>query len=152
MPRIAGVSLVGVLLAGIAIWMIGFVFYGLLFSGPWMEGTGLYWADAEKTVVNYLTADGVRPMDAPSPIWMAGGFVLSVIIAFGLGWHMKQKSISTLPTAVLFGLWLSLLIGVPLMAYDFIYTPWHSLSGFLVDGAHTVLSFVVACAILSFFD
>ena len=152
MPRLAGVNLLGFVLAGIVIWFIGFIFYGLLFSGPWMEGTGLYWANAEKTVINYLTAEGVQPMPAPSPYWMAGGFLLSLVIAFGLGWHMRQKGITQLSTAVLFGLWLSLLIGVPLMAYDFIYTPWHSLSGFLVDGAHTVVSFVAACAVLSFFE
>lgn len=86
------------------------------------------------------------------PLVMLGGFVLSLVIAFGLGWHMKQKNISTLNTALLFGLWISLLIGVPMAAYDFVYTPYGTIAGLLTDASHTVVTFVAACAVLSFFD
>ncbi len=136
MPRLSGVNLLGVLLAGFAMWIIGYVWYGLVFGEAWMAASG--WTAAM--------------FEGQSPIWMVGGFVLSLVLAFGLGWHMKQKSITVTKTAVLFGLWLSLLIGVPLMAYGYIYSPGHSLELFAINASHTVVTFVAACAVLSFFD
>lgn len=136
MPRISGLNLLGVLLAGLAIWIIGFVWYGLLFGEAWMAGNG--W-----------TAEMIGE---PSLAWMAGGFLLSLVLAFGLGWHMKQKSITKAKTAMLFGLWLSLLIGIPLMAYGYVYSPLHSLELFMINASHTVVTFVAACAVLSLFE
>ncbi|MHA7900314.1 MAG: DUF1761 domain-containing protein [Henriciella sp.] len=155
MPKIAGVNLLGVLFGALAMFFIGFIWYGLLFSEPWMNANGLYFTDEAKTTMQWLTADGLQTLQAdagPNPMIMLAGFALSLILTFGLGWHMKQKNISTLGTAVLFGLWISLLIGVPLMAYDMIYTPFGSVMGLFVDGSHTVVTFIAACAVLSFFD
>ncbi|MEL6857920.1 MAG: DUF1761 domain-containing protein [Pseudomonadota bacterium] len=155
MPKIAGVNLLGVLLAAVAMFFIGFIWYGLLFVEPWMGANGLFFTDEAKTAMQWLTADGLQTVAAdagPNPIVMLWGFVLSLVLSFGLGWHMKQKNISKLNTALLFGLWMSLLIGVPLMAYDTVYTPYGSLMGLFVDGSHTVVTFVAACAVLSLFD
>lgn len=155
MPKIAGVNLLGVLLAAVAMFFIGFIWYGLLFTEPWMAANGLFFGDETKTTMQWLTADGVTSVAAdtgPNPIVMLGGFVLSLVLSFGLGWHMQQKNISKLSTAALFGLWMSLLIGVPLMAYDTVYTPYASLMGLFVDGSHTVVTFVAACVVMSFFD
>ena len=44
MPRLSGVNLLGVLLAAIVMFFVGFVFYGMLFSGHWMAARG-YTAD-----------------------------------------------------------------------------------------------------------
>ena len=136
MPRLSGVNLVGVLLAAIAMWIVGAVWYGLVFSEAWLAASG--WTEAM--------------FEDQSPIWMVAGFVLSLVLAFGLGWHMKQKSITKLNTAALFGLWLALLVGVPLMAYGYVYSPGHSLELFMINASHTVVTFVAACAVLSFFD
>ncbi|MDJ0922558.1 MAG: DUF1761 domain-containing protein [Henriciella sp.] len=153
MPRIAGVSLIGVVAAAIAMFFIGFLWYGLLFQAPWMEANGLFWADEAKTQLQWLTSDGIQVQEAAAdPMIMLAGFVLSLVLAFGLGWHMKQKGITQMGTAALFGLWLGLLIGVPLAAYDTVYGPWHSIAGLLVDGSHTVVGFVAACCVLSLFD
>lgn len=136
MPRLSGVNLVGVLLAAIVMWILGFVFYGLVFSEAWMAGNAY-------TEAMY---------EGQSGLWMAAGFLIPLILAFGLGWHMKQKSITKLKTAVLFGLWLALLIGVPLMMYNYVYSPHHSWQVLLIDSGHTIATFVAGCAILSFFD
>jgi uncharacterized protein DUF1761 len=155
MPKIAGVNILGVLLGAVAMYFVGFIWYGLLFTEPWMAANGLFFADEAKTTMQWLTADGVQTLSrdaGPDPIVMLWGFVLSLVLTFGLGWHMKQKNISKLSTAALFGLWMSLLIGVPLMAYDAVYTPFGSIMGLFVDGSHTVVTFVAACAVLSLFD
>ncbi|MEL7032000.1 MAG: DUF1761 domain-containing protein [Pseudomonadota bacterium] len=155
MPKIAGVNPLGVLLGAVAMYFVGFIWYGLLFTEPWMAANGLFFTDASKETMQWLTADGLETVSraaGPDTMVMLWGFVLSLVLSFGLGWHMKQKSISKLGTAALFGLWMGLLIGVPLMAYDTVYTPYGSLMGLFVDGSHTVVTFVAACAALSFFD
>lgn len=155
MPRLAGVHILGLVLAALAIFFVGFIWYGLLFTEPWMNANGLFFVDDAKTSMQWLTADGLNTVSAdagPDPMVMGLGFLLSLVLAFGIGWHMKQKGITKLATAVLFALWLSLLIGVPLMAYDFVYTPGFHLAGFLVDASHTVVTFIVGAAVLSFFD
>lgn len=154
MPKIAGVNVLGGLLAAVAMFFIGFVWYGLLFTLPWMEANGLFLSgEGESAVMQWLTAEGVQSSaGGPDPMIMLAGFVQSLVLCFGLGWFMKQKGVTGLSAAVTYGLGLSLLIGVPLAAYDTIYTPWHSIAGLLVDGSHTVVTFVVACAIMSRFD
>ncbi len=136
MPKLAGVNILGIFLAAIAMWVLGFVFYGLLFSEAWMAGKG--WVEAD--------------FEGQSGLWMPAGFLIPLILAVGLGWHMKQKQISKMETAALFGLWLALLIGVPLMMYSYVYSPMHSWEVLLIDSAHTVATFVAGCAILSLFD
>ena len=155
MPRIAGVNLLGALLAAIAVFFIGFIWYGLLFTEPWMNANGLFFADDAKTTMQWLTADGLQTVPAdegPNPMVMLWGFVLSFAVSFGLGWFMKREDIAGLGPAALFGLLVGLLIGVPLMAYDTVYTPYNSLAGLFVDGSHTVATFIAACMVLSFFD
>ena len=155
MTKIAGVNPLGVVLGAVAMFFIGFIWHGGSLTEPWMAANGLCFTDEAKSAMQGLSADGVQTAAAdagPNPMIMGLGFVLSLVLSFGLGWHMKQKNISTLPTAVLFGLWISLLIGVPLLAYDAVYTPYGSLMGLFVDGSHTVVTFIAACAVLSFFD
>ncbi len=135
MPKIAGINVLGVLLAAIAMYFIGFIWYGMLFSEAWMAAHG--WTEAD--------------FEGQSGTWMAAGFLIPLILSYGLAWHMKQKNISTPKTAGLFGLWLSLLIGVPLMMYAYVYSPMHSWELLLIDSSHTVVTFVIGCLILSFF-
>lgn len=155
MPKIAGVNLLGVLLAAVAMFFIGFIWYGVLFQEPWMAANGMFFVDPAKEYIQWLSADGIQSTATamgPDPMVMLAGFVLSLVLSFGLGWHMQQKNISKLSTAVLFGLWISLLIGLPLVAYDTVYTPYRSLMGFFVDGSHAIATIIAACAVLSFFD
>lgn len=136
MPKIAGVNVVGILAAAFVMWILGFVWYGVVFSEAWMAGNG------------YTEAD----FEGQSGLWMPAGFLIPLILAYGLGWHMKQKGITLWKTAALYGLWLGLLIGVPLMMYAYVYSPQHSWEVLLIDGSHTVVTFVVGCIILSLFD
>ena len=136
MPKIAGVNSLGVLLAALAMWIIGFVWYGVLFSDAWMAA-------------NMYTPE---MFEGQSGLWMPAGFVVALLLSFGLAWHMKQKSISKLDTAALFGLWMELLIGVPLMMYGYVYSPHHSWELLLIDSGYTVATFVADCAVVCLFD
>ena len=153
MPRLAGINLVGVLVSAIVIYFIGFLWYGLFFAEVYMNAQGIFINEA-RDAMNFLTASGIateRQEDA-NPMWMLGGFLVPVVLSFGLAWLMRRGSVTGLGAAISFGLKLSLLIGIPLMAYDFFYTPWHSTGGLLVDLSHTVVTFVAGCAVLSKLD
>lgn len=151
MPRLAGINLVGVLLAAIVIYFIGFLWYGLLFSEPYMNAIGVYFNEAGDSA-SYMTSEGLVEMQ-PDLTWMLAGMVIPLVLAFGIGWHLKRNSgVNSISSAALSGLALGLIIGVPLMAYDLVYTPWHSVAGFLVDASHTVVTFVAGAIVLSFFD
>lgn len=152
MPRLANVNLLGVLLAAIAIYFVGFLWYGLLFSEAYMNGIGVFFSEGGDTV-RWLGEGGIQTRTGMGDegIWMAAGFLIPLVLAFGLGLAMKKQAITTPATAAGFGLWISLLIGVPLMAYGLVYSPWHSWAAFIVDASHTVVSFIAGCLVLSLF-
>lgn len=152
MPRLGNVNLLGVLLAAIAIYFVGFLWYGLLFSEAYMNGIGVFFNDSGDTA-RWLEADGIKSRTGMGEegAWMIGGFLIPLVLAFGLGWYMKKLQIASVGAAAGFGLLLSLLIGVPLMAYGLVYSPWHDWPAFFVDASHTVVSFVAGAVVLSFF-
>ncbi len=135
MPKIFNVNVLGILAAAVAMFIVGFIFYGLLFSQIWQDARAIELADLE----------------GQSPAWMAGGFLLELIVACGLAWVLKLRSANGLMQAVTTGVTLWLLIGLPLTAYEFIYGPVHSIPGFLVDAGHRLVTFGVGAAVLSFF-
>ena len=136
MPRVSGVNVVGVFVAALAMFFVGFVWYGLLFSDTWMAGRG------------YVLED----MEGANPAWMAGGFLIELVMAFGIGWLMKRANISRLSTGVGFALPLALLTALPLTSYEFVYGAYHSVGAWLVDVSHRVVVMLVGAAVLSFFD
>lgn len=136
MPRLGGVNLLGVLLAALAVWALGFAWYGFIFNSAWMAGNRFEVADYE----------------GQSPAWMAVGALIPLVLAFGIGWLMKRADVAGPGPSILFSLIIGVLIGLPLMAYGLVYSPWHSLGVFAIDGGHTLASFALAGLILSFFD
>ncbi len=134
MPKIAGVSLIGVIAAAIAMFMVGFVFYGLVFSDIYMASRGVTAADFE----------------GQSPIYMGFGFLIELALAFGLGWLIHRLGVTSLNGAIMAGISIAVLIGWPVLAYEFAYNKFHSVPGLLVDWAHLLATFTVGSAILWF--
>ena len=136
MPRLAGVNLVGVALAALAMYLIGFLWYGLMFHGAWMDALGFTAADFE----------------GQSPLWMAAGFAIEVVLAFGIGWVIKRMDVAGLGACILTGVTLALLIAIPTLGYAMAYQPAHSLTAWLIDSSHALATFAAAGAVLSYFD
>lgn len=136
MPRLAGVNLVGVALAALAMYLVGFVWYGLVFAGARMDALGFAAEDFE----------------GQSPLWMAAGFVIEIVIAFGMGWVIKRMDVAGLGACILTGVTLALVIAVPVLGYAMAYQPAHSVTAWLIDSSHALAIFAVAGAVLSYFD
>lgn len=136
MPKLMGVNLLGALLAAVAMFFVGYVFYGALFQSVWMASNG------------YTE----EMLQAGNPAWMGAGFLISLVLSFGIGYFMRKRGISGVAAAIQFAAALAIVIGFPLLSYGFVYGAYHSVPGLLVDWGHTFVGFVVAAAVLSFFD
>lgn len=136
MPRLMGVNLLGVLLAALVMFFVGFIFYGMLFTDIWM------------------TARGYTPnmFEDQSGAWMGVGFLIEIVLALALGWLLKAKGVSSLGSAVGVGVCAAILFGFPLLSYEFAYGAHHSVPGLLVDWGHILVGFVAGAAVLSVFD
>lgn len=138
MPRILGTNIIAVLVAAIALFMTGFVFYGLLFTDLWI---GL-WA---------FTPEKMAEMDAAGPGGMVFGFLISLATAFFLSVALKKMGKKELMDAIKGALFLWLGFAVPTMAYDTVYAG-QPLMLLVLDSAHLLVGFVIAAAVLTFMD
>ncbi len=132
MPRLAGVNLIAVLAAAVAMFFIGFLFYGMFFSDIYMASRG-------------VTADDFADQ---SSVYMAFGFLIELALAFGLGWLIHRLGATSLGGALRTGLMVAVLIGWPVLAYEFAYNKYHSVPGLLLDWAHLAATFGVGATIL----
>lgn len=138
MPRLAGVNLLGLLLAGIAIFMVGGIWFGALFSEMWQTANG--YTEAE------LIAN-----DVPAITW-GGGLLIPLILSFGIGWLIKETGTKGLVPCMVFGAKLAILFAAPILAYSFVYNVTHSTTDLLLDVGHSFVGFILGAAVLSFFD
>ena len=136
MPRLQGVNLLGMGVAALVMFFVGFVFYGLAFSEQWMAARG------------YVP----EQFEGQSGLWMAGGFLIELVLAFAIGWVMKLRGTKDLAGGIGTGVILAVSFAFPLIAYEFVYGAYHSLPGLMVDWGHALVAFMLGGAVLSFFD
>lgn len=136
MPRVIGVNLLGVVLAALAMFIVGALTYAVVFT-------------------EYMTwAFGYVVEDFPenSAVWMFAGLIIELIIALGIGKMLKLGNVSGLTKSIKFALLLGILIAVPIASYNFVYGPYHSIAGLLISSGHMLVNFAIAGAILSKFE
>jgi len=126
---------VGILVASIAFYFIGFLWYGLIFSDAWMGAHGLVAEDAK----------------GESPIWMAAGFVITMVQVVGLATVLKWKGAEEPASAAVAAAMLWAFFALPFSLYNYIYLPSHGSTLLMVDGSHLLVGWVVAAVILSLF-
>lgn len=126
---------VGIIVASIAFFAVGFLWYGVIFSDAWMAAEG-FTKEAD---------------DAGSPAWMALGFVITVMQVVGLALILKWKGdaapVASATTAAI--LWA--LLALPFTLYGFIYTPGHNTTLLMIDASHLLVGWVVSAVVLSLF-
>jgi hypothetical protein len=133
MPSIFGVKLLPAIAAAIAFFFVGFVWYGLLFAEAWMAAEGVTAEEAE----------------ADSPLWMIGGFAITIMQTIGLGLAMKWRNVTTLGGAIGTALILWLVFALPFTLYDYFYTPEHDQTLLAIDASHLLIGWGVAAAVLA---
>lgn len=132
MSKFFGVHILGILLAAIALYLVGWVWYGMLFMEPWQKFTGVH-------------GDG-----GMSPTIMGLGFLICLIPAFGLAAILNWAGASKLYTCVKIGIGMALLLAIPVMAAGTIYQG-DQIGLLLIDGSHAVVGWGVMGAVLSYF-
>lgn len=136
MPKIFGLNLLGVLLGSVAFFMVGFVFYGVLFAEYWMEASGYVESDFEND----------------SPIWMLGGFLVTLLQVIGIGLVLKWRGVTDLIGSVTTAITLWFFFALAFVHYAYLYSPGHHAGLLMVDASHLLVGWVVAAIMLSFFD
>ncbi len=124
---------VGVAVASIVFFLVGFLWYGVLFAKAWMA------------------AEGLTEEDAGSPVWMIGGLVITVMQVTGLALVMKWKGVEGVSDAVKTAVILWALFALPFSAYAFVYLPAHNMTLLMIDASHLLLGWVTSAVILSKF-
>lgn len=157
MPKLASVNLLGVLLAAVALYFVGFIWYGVLFSDVWLEDL--------MTTRNLITPEAFAELDtagqraaleaaypnANPGLSMGLGFVISLVTAFGLGFALKKMGAKGLASHIGYAAVIWLCIAVTSLAYDHVYG-LKPMIGFWIDSSHLLVGFSAAAAVLSFFD
>jgi len=138
MPRIAGVNLLGGVLAGVAIYFVGFIWFGALFQDLWVNANGY---TEEQLTANFNPA-----------VVFGGGAIIPLILAFAIGWLLKVTNTNGLVPSMIFSAKLALVIAAPILAYSFVYNVYHSSTDLLLDIGHSLVGFILGGAVLSFFD
>ncbi|MEP3071449.1 DUF1761 domain-containing protein [Maricaulis sp.] len=138
MPRILGLNLVALIVATLAFYAVGAVWYGALFSELW---TGLWgFTDAQMTAA-----------EASAGPAMAMGFAITLVTTAFLGLALKALKADGLASAVKWAVFLWAGFVVTTIAYDIAYA-MQPMMLLVLDGAHTLIGFVVAAAILTAMD
>ena len=128
------VSWLGALIAGIAVFAIGGVWYGPLFGDTWMSATG-------------MTEERAR--ESNLALIFGGTLVLEVIAAVGLS-VILGEDVSPGQGAVQ-GLWVGLLIAVPVLLVQALYER-KSVTLWALNGGYNVIGFVLMGLVLALFQ
>ncbi|RKR03235.1 DUF1761 domain-containing protein [Maricaulis maris] len=138
MPRIFGLNIIATLVAGIAFWMVGALFYGVLFAELWL---GLW---------GFTAADEPR-MEAAAGLSMGLGFLLSIVFAGVLGFTLKALKADGMVSAIKWAIFLWAGFVITTMSYDILYA-LQPVMLLVLDGAHTLTGFVVMAVLLTVLD
>ena len=138
MPRIFNTSWGAVLLATLAFYMVGFVWYGFLFQDLWLAASGM---TEEQTMVI------AENKGAMMFVW---GLLLTLAQALGLLWVLNLAGAKRLAASLKITFWLFVMIAAPLLAYTCLYGTY-PLEGILMDYGHILLGWLAMGAIYAAF-
>jgi len=132
MPNIFGLKLVPVLVATVVFWLLGYLWYGVVFMDAWMVG-------------HNIPADASGGFD----IYMMGGILTSLMQVIGIGLILKWRNGSGVSDAVKMALVIWVLLALPLMMYAYLYLPAHNSTLLMIDASHLLVGWVVSAVILT---
>lgn len=139
MPKIFNTSWVAVIVATIAFFALGAVWYTLLFSDAWAAATGITAERSEALMA-----------DMGMAAWLFWALLITFGQAIGLLMVIHLAGATRLGTSLKYAALLVLTIVAPVLAYANIYQGY-SLNGFLIDFGHLLIGYVLMAAIYAAF-
>ncbi|MBL4617875.1 MAG: DUF1761 family protein [Robiginitomaculum sp.] len=136
MPKIFGLNLLGWIITSIAFFLLGFVFFGVIFLEKMTE----LMAYDENTAWNFN--QGVQ---------MALGFINVAVVSLGIGLVLKWQKVDNMVSAIKTALILAVVFAITTEAYGWIYGAY-PIKMTVIDGAYTLIGYSMVAAIWSFFD
>jgi hypothetical protein len=139
MPKIFNTSWLAVILATLAFFAVGAVWYTALFKEAWMVAEG-------------ITQDVADARMAETGIWQWFFFAMLITLgqAIGLLMVLNQAGAKRLPASLKCAFWLVVTIVAPIIAYASVYSAY-PLSGFLIDASHLMVGYLIMAAIYAAF-
>ena len=138
MPKIFNTSWLAVILATVAFYMVGFVWYAFLFQDIWLAASGMTLAETEAMA------------EAQGAMMFGWGLLITLAQALGLLWVINLAGAKRLPKCLEIAFWLFLMIAAPLLTYACLYDGY-SLNGILVDFGHILIGYLLMAAIYAVF-
>lgn len=139
MPKIMNTSWLAVILATIVFFLIGWVWYGTLFSEQWMAAEGI-----TQEIAN------ARLEEMGMMTWLISALAITLAQALGVLMVLNLAGAKRLPASLKCTFWLLVTIVAPLIAYACIYGGY-PLSGYLIDMGHLSIGYLVMAAIYAVF-
>ena len=131
--RIAGMNVIAILAAAIAIYAVGFVLYGLLLDPEtWMASAGIT----------------KEQMDAVGMARMPYSVVMPLATAIGMAILFKWGNVTGMANGVRWGALVACLSAIPALWYGWVYGVG-PMSGTLIDSGHLLVAHGIAGAILA---
>lgn len=157
MPRVAGVNLLAALAAGIAMYLIGFLIYGVVFQELWsqqlLENHGIVapGEGASLTGDELTEALGRIPQSMDVGLAMGLGFVVSLVQAFAIALTLVWMKPTSMGAALMRAGLLAVGFAVTTLAYNVLYYS-ESVTNFWIDAIHVILAYLAGSAVIYAID
>ncbi len=130
--QIAGIKILSVLVAAVAIYAVGFIIYGFLVpSETWMAWSGISPQEMEAIGMSRMPLSPIMPL----------------MIAMGIAFAVKWREASDLLSGISTGFWMALFLLVGGRLYGYVYGV-EGLDILGLDTLHLLLNGVTAGAVL----
>ncbi|HAY07139.1 MAG TPA: DUF1761 domain-containing protein [Hyphomonas sp.] len=128
---VAGDNWLAVLAAAAAIYFIGFLIYGLIFSSLWLKLTG-------------YTKEQLQPHS-----WkMFLSPIMPILTAIGLAILFKLARVDNIAVGVVIAFQIWFFLVMPARMYNFVYSP-EKIGHMVLDSIHLLLGMLVAGAVIA---
>ncbi len=158
MPRIGGINIVGVLVATLAFYFVGFIFYGVIFTEEWSFTLLEARSELELDTIRQMSderfqAAWAEHIGGSAGLSMGLGFVNALVTVVFLAIILRQLTAAAPSLVANVGYALLLWAGfaATTLAYNHIYAN-APMAFFRIDMLHLFVAYAVGGAVLSFFD
>ena len=138
MPKIFNTSWLSVILATVAFYMVGFIWYGFIFQEAWLSAAGMSLEESEAMA---------KSQGAMMFVW---GLLVTLGQAIGVLMVLHLAGAKRLPACLKTVFWLVVTIVAPLLAYASLYQGY-SLNGYLIDLSHILIGYLAMAGIYAAF-